>query len=118
MYLRKSHAEQAVPFIFGQRDCSHIRQQEIGAGDAYVGTYELAAEFIPDKTGDLFRRTACRKVEFLVEELRYVLFRLMHGRGEDVIRLLARHLNDVFPQIGLEYFALVLFEDFVQLDLF
>jgi hypothetical protein len=53
-----------------------------------------------------------------VKQLSYLVAAQMHGRRNDMRRLFAAQLNDVFPQIGLDNAVASRLKRLIKFDLF
>ncbi len=93
----------------------------VGAGDAHLGGEELLAQHgtrFRQQHLRLLQRPGLRVIAVMgAEGVRHLVFRQVHGRGDDVARRLVAELDDVFAEVGLDRAEALLLQELVDPDL-
>ncbi len=118
MNLRRGSGQPRVALIFDQHDGARIGDQKIRAADADIRRQEFLAQHGAGDHGLFFDDGLARHAQPLGKQIGDLLLRLMQRRRHDVVRPLVRQLNDVFAQIGLDRFQMVVLQPLVQVHLF
>ncbi len=120
MHARQELSEVAVAFIGDDDRRAGLRDQEIGAGDADIGSKELFAQdaaCLRDQLDRLLQRAILRQVLVYPAEIGLDLIAVeMHGGRDDVAGRFLADLDDVFAEIGLGHLEPRAFEGVVQRD--
>ena len=95
-------AKADVAFVFDQDYGAGLGHHEVGAADAHVGGQKRLAQHLAGGGGQLFGAGVGAGAELFVEEGADFLETLVDRRPHDVAGGLARQLDDVLAQVGLE----------------
>ena len=103
-----------VALVGHQEERPRFRDEEIRASYAHVGLNEFFAELVSGGARQLFHTGIGVGTQVLVEEGVHVRLGHVNGRHDDVVGRLARELDEVLSEIGLDGLDLLLGEVVIE----
>ena len=121
MHARQDLREVAIALIGDDDRGAGLGDQEVGAGDADIGGKVFRTQHAACLVEQRFRFgkiARCRQMGVDAAEIGLDLFLVeVHGRRDDMARMLVPELDDVFAEIGLDRPDAMALEEIVERDL-